>query len=309
MNYDKFRFEAVVDWIDVSIETVASTNFDTVRRHGGFHFVEPIDPNAGGGTRNFICRIQDPINITNVRRILDNLAKAVPLTTLDDPKVAGIEISFDAYSKGASQNDLIEVAARFYKFLANPCSTNRRFPSLPDLKEDGPPPIPYGFPDLCRMIRNGRTIAIGSQKSGWWGKKDPVSQRIYFKTTDNGGKSTTADGKEVKPRARIEVTLQGSGLPFNTLSESSSFKFTSLTKWFRWRTERPDLTPLRKLLTGCKPQIGERIEPTEESREKKRIRYRKSGGTVLYDDSTCADLALNDKAKGALKRLTEKWRR
>ena len=232
MNYKKFRFNAVIDWIELEIETVIPTNFQTIKRHGELCYVEAIDPGAGSAASQFRFKIHNPKTWQYVDAILNGINDDTPLLTAST-LVKSIEVSVDAYSKSASREELLELTARFYRYLTNPVSQNHRFSGL---KNKSIEKISYNQ-QVKALLDSGRNICIGNNRDGCKGtykwKSDDLYMQIYLKTTDNDGKEKLIEEKQ---RARIEIRLQGTALPCKTLEEWRNFKFQSLAEYFNFRT-------------------------------------------------------------------------
>ncbi len=282
MPYSRFRFKAVVDWIELEIQTVKATNFQTLRRGSGVNFVESQDAGGGGAAKVFRFRIQDPGRWSDVEDVLSRLP---PLAIA--PKVTGIEIALDAYSEDSSRERLAELAAHFAKYNTAPASTNRRFSGR--WKGDVEP-----FRHIAgntRKLQAGRVINVGN-------KGDPRSQRIYVKTTDNNAQPLPDSGC----RARFENTFQGAGLTANRLPtllhDWGCFRFESLSAFYAFRTLKDGLDPIVAVAMEAHPQVGER----------KKIN-RKEGGTRLHPKPTRADSLLNELARDALRKLSLRWKR
>lgn len=278
LDYSRFRFRAVVDWLEVEITTGKPTNAQTVRRKGSLCYVTPVEVSAGGATTRFRFRLYDPDQWSDIAATLTKLEQEFPFSA--PPMVSGIEVSFDAYANGASTDELAELTANFYKFNSMPVSTNRRIAGRWKGDTEGI----AGHKHTVRKTDEGRVIAIGN-------KSDPISQRIYFKTVDNNGQALPDE----QHRARIEVTLQGDAVPLTALEDWHDFKFTTLAGYFKFRQLKDQLDPYARTGAECLDQIGER-----------RKRSRKGGGTRLYAKVTQADTALNRKAYDALRELSRR---
>jgi hypothetical protein len=214
------------------------------------------------------------------------------------PLVYAVEVSFDGYSKSNDIAALAELAANLFKFNASMPSLNRRFAGERKGLTVG---IGGNFDYIKKRIAEGGELVVGNQTSdrnGRW-SADPVSQRYYLKTTDQGGKPLTGN----QHRARAEVTLQGEGLPCSSLAGWAEFPFHTLTKYFRFRKYKEVTADLRALLDRS-VQIGERIEPGQTPG---RTRLRKGGGSRLFNKQTSADIALNGKVRDALRELSRRW--
>jgi len=288
MDYSRFRFRAVVDWIELEIHTAKPTNFPKVQRilreifglseDKKPPFAQPLNEGAGGAATVFRFRIYDPKNWHQVTEILQKLAQTFSFTEL--PRVTAIEIALDAYSKGeATSYELAELVANYYRSMTRPVSNNRR---LYRHYKGGVQPIPQQFLSLVRHVSEGWQIAIGDKEAEQY-------QHMYFKTADQGKPLS-----ENEHRARIEVTLRGDKLPHQSLEESQVFDFTSVSGYFKFRNLTDELS---SLLATRSQQIGE-----------KKQHNRRGGGTRLYLKPTEADAVLNRKAYDALRDLSRRWK-
>jgi hypothetical protein len=278
LDYGRLRFRAVVDWIECEVRTAQPTNAPTIRRHGGFNFVEPRDAGAGGAATVFRFRIQEPENFNSLVTAITVLTDRFSLVAA--PIITGIEVSLDAYSLDLNRAALVAMVAHWYKFQTHPVSLNRRFQG----RHKGDVEGISGLAAIERQLAAGRVIAIGN-------KADSLSQRLYVKTTDGG-----ADLAPERQRARTEITMQDDGVPVQALQSWGSFKFPSLSKFFRYRRLKQDLDAVTRWSLGSAGQIGER-----------RSRRRRAGGTSLYGRATLADVALNARARDSLRELSRRW--
>ena len=231
MDYNKFRFNAVIDWIEIEITTIKSTNFQTIRRHCGLKYVEAIGAGAGGAATNFIFKFHDPKNWLGIIDMLKEIE--IEFLLANEPIVKSIEVSFDAYSRNATSDELVELTGRFYRYLTNPVSQNHRFSG----RKIGDVEFICSRRDVEKFLELGRNICIGNNKDDESGfnkyKADEEYMQIYCKKTDNDGTPITVSDH----RARIEIRLQGTKLPCSTLSEWRGFKFESLSQYFNFRTD------------------------------------------------------------------------
>jgi hypothetical protein len=282
MDYTRFRFRAVVDWIEIEIRTEKPTNFQTFRRVGTLSYVKAQDEGAGGAASIFRFKIYDPDCWNDIILKIAELKAEHAFSTA--PIITGIEIAFDAYSKGeANVDELPELAASYYRNMTLPVSSNRRL--YRDYKGSGKA-IPRQFSALVRDISEGWQIGVGDKAAEQY-------QHIYFKTVDHNGQKLP----KVKHRARIEITLRGNELP-SSIEEWREKDFTKVSRFFKFRKPKDNLDPLTQITVGAVPQIGERKE-----------RKRKEGGGVrLYHKPTQADKVLNEKASQALRNLTSRWK-
>lgn len=279
MDYTLFRFKAVVDWVEIEITTTTPTNFTTIRRKGRLCYVAPLNASSGGAASRFRFRIYDPDSWAGIRQIVAEIERSKPFSTL--PKVTGIEVSFDAYSKGATSDQLATLAADFARFNSAAISDNKRIAGRWKGDTEGIP----NQATMRRKVAAGREVVIGD-------RDDPITQRAYFKTTDHNGQPIPNQSDH---RARIEVTLQGDAMPITTLDECDGYRFEGLAEFFKFRTLKDGLDPVEKAAADSLPRIGKRGE-----------RNRREGGTRLYAKPTRADTALNRKAYDALRELTRR---
>lgn len=288
MNYSAFRFRAVVDWIEVQIQTEKTTNFQTVQRAFNEALCLPVglniwtkshDANEGGAACHFSVRIHDVSRYSDI----DNLLIKVCAKLVLKPgfKINKIELALDAYC-----DDPATQAARFYKFMTHPVSDNRRMyhDHAGSVKA-----MPRTIEAITRHLSEGWQIGIGN-------KTDDRYQHIYFKTTD----THQGERQEVERRARIEVRLSGAALPCQTHYAWKKFKFETLAQYFRFTKLKDDLEPLIQTTAEALDQIGER-------RARKRVHVGRDSGTRLHSRATQADAELNSKARDALRKLSARW--
>lgn len=294
MNRSDLRVKAVVDWVDVEIQTTRATNFQTVQRAFakalglpvGLNFhVRAIDANAGGGASAFRVRIHDVKRHSDIQdqliKVSAELGRDVALK--QGFKIRKIEIALDAYC-----HDPATQAARFYKFMTHPVSCNRRmYREERDLPPFG---VPNNFNSISRHLSEGWQIGIGN-------KTDDRYQHIYFKTTD----THYGERQEVEHRARIELRLSGVGLPCQTPEEWQQFKFETLTQYFHFTRLKDGLDPMIQMTAEALDQIGER-------KTRKRVHDGRESGSRQYSRAVQADKELNDKARKALANLSARWK-
>lgn len=282
INCPAFSVQAVVDWIELQVETTSPTNFQSIKRWTGAKYVVPQDNGAGGAATVFRFRIQDPkgwddVDLTLTR--LPDLTSAV--------RVSAVEISLDAYGNGADHEGLAEQAARLHKFDAAPASPNRRFGG----RWKGDVEAANHIGRNKRLLLDGRVINVGN-------KRDARSQRVYVKGKDDGGK---IDLHPDQHRARFENTFTDTGLHDNGLPDTWEgwryFAFETLTRFYRFRRLDASLDGLSLMVAERASQIGERREHKS-----------KAGGVRLFSRSAPADTRLNEMTRDALRKLSRHWR-
>lgn len=300
MNITKFKPTAQVDWAEVQFQVKSRTNLQTVQpklnrildlSEGKNASLFVLDAEAGGAASIFAFRIQDPKRFADIQRVLDELAKRFDLAC--PPRVTGIEVAFDLFpKKGTTPREVSEAVAHLYKFSTSHPSANHRI-----YNELQACDVPARLNSLVRAVEAGYCVGVGYQRESRSKRgtvaADSISVRWYHKRHDNGD-----DLPEQQHRARMEITFQGGGLPFQTLDQLAAFDFNSLQDHFTFRSLKSELDPFVAdvLMNGALPLFA------------KRVRNRREGGTRLHSPSTVADAALNDAARRALRSLTKRWR-
>lgn len=275
----QFRFEAVVDWIEIECVLTAPSNAQTLRRRLDVPFVEPLDKSDGGAARRFRFRIHDPGCWSDVLLIVEQLP---PLA--QTPVVTGVEVAFDAYGKAVTDEVMVACAVYMRRCDTRPASDNVRFGGRWQGDVKGASTVTA----LIAGFSSGRTLNIGNRGA-------QRSQRIYIKQTDNGAVPLPV----CRHRVRFENTFVGSGLEESnlpvTLDGWRHVRFEQLSRFYRFResTERGD--SVASLVAQRMLQIGER-----------RKRNRREGGVRLYARATAAS-PLNEIARDKLRGLTRRW--
>lgn len=276
-----YRYRAVVDWIEIQIQTDDTTNFQTVRRaygrafpHVSKPFVKAIEANEGGGSKTFAILLHDTERFSDITTQLEKLRKEIPIHR--QFSIVGIEIALDVYC-----GNPVEQAAKFYKFAANPVSENRRM--YRDFRGSGKA-VPR-FESLVRHLSEGWNINIGN-------KSDDIRQHIYVKDTD----TKQGQRKQVEKRARFEITLKGPYLPSQTQDGWQLCKFEQFADYFRLRELKPELEPFEQMIAEASNQIG-----------KRETINRKEGGTRKHSKLTQA-APFNEGMRNALRGLSRRWK-
>lgn len=285
MDYTLLTFRAVVDWIELEIHTAKPTNFWAIQnalreiQHLPADvnpYVKPLNESAGGAATAFLFRIQDPERLCDANKQLEELAHYA--FNIDAKRVNAIEIALDAYNANPEQ------VARLYKFSTHLVSANHRL--YRERNVDKVQATPRSFDSLVRRLSEGWQIGIGDEGADHY-------QHIYWKTTDDNGNPLPVS----EHRARIEIRLRGAELPCQTFEDWENFSFSTLSKFFRFRKLKADLTPQQQVIANASAQIGQQ-----------RKRNRRGGGTLLHSRITQADVELNDRARDALRELSRRWK-
>lgn len=292
MDYSNFRFHCDVDWIQLEINTQRSTHGWRMKKCSEFSYVEACDPLTkepyslvNTPSTHFRAKMQDPKNWRSIAHAVGVLSRAYPLA--EQPKVIGIEVTFDAYSKGASREEMVRLTAHMYKFLTDPVSDNSRTYHYYKGSGDGI----STFEELVNELSGGRQIGIGDSLADRY-------QHLYFKTTDSVREGVATLLPVEQHRARLEITLRGAALPIQTLEEWESFDFRSLTSYFNFRMLMPELNKFASYALEKHAKVTGRL--TKEQQVNYRTRRE-------FGSATLADKKLNDIAKGSLRRLSGRW--
>lgn len=277
--------KAVVDWIDVQINTPEPSNMQTIQRAFAAavgladtaprHQVKALNKGEGGAAQTFNVRLHDVERYGDIERLMAKVSDRIEL--LPGFSIAKVEVSLDVYC-----TDPASMVTRLYRGLANLCSPNRRLyrdckgivMAMPNREES-----------LTREVSNGYQIGIGN-------RDDEIYQHSYLKDTDTQG----GQRQSVQPRARLEVRLSGSALPCQPPEDWGQCRFERLTDHFRQRQADEDLTPLHRDMLKALPNFGER-----------RPRKKRNRDTRLYSKSTSAD-PINKDIHEALRNLSKRWR-
>ena len=290
MDYSKYKINSVIDWVEVTIKLKDASNHQTIRRHFPSTedniYVRPVDPTSENGTSNtFSFRKQEPESAESFAKLMKVLQEKFPFS--EEPIITGIEISVDARSKAKSISELEEMAEIFLKFSKRPnkwrvCGRKGTHGEVMFVDNIG-----------TKKIRNavGQGLGLNSGNQG-----DPVAMRIYIKKTDNSGKQIL-DIKD--QRARIEVTLSGADLPFQTIEGWGKFRFEQLAQpYFSFLKLKQNLTPLQKLIVNH--DVRTRLAWNESVPEmQKRLRTRRVKSKLMNADSE-----LNKRIRDALRKLS-----
>lgn len=278
IDKQKFEYKAVIDFVEVRFRTKQSSNGFSIKRNVGFDYVRPLDKGPGSAANEYVVKVQDVKRWTDLEKFFNRLKSNYDLES--EPTITCVEVSFDAYSKGATYDDMIEHVANYYWMLANPVSENRRFTLGRKGTTQGLGSRSY----LLNRLRRSGTIYIGDHRY------DQEGMRIYYKTTDKDSQLPMD-----KHRARIEITLRGDKCPFKTLEEARNFQFSNLTRYFKFRQLKDDVQGLNLIIADRTPVLGER-----------KPRKRKGVGGYFYSAMTSADSVLNEIVYESLRKLTQR---
>jgi hypothetical protein len=281
MDYTKFKFRAVVDWLSFEIETTSRTKGEAIYdRFSLENYVAPLDTQPGGVASRFTVVLQDVTCWQDAEVRLACIERQFPFAR--PATLTGMEVSFDARARTAERQELIDLAARFYQYSSFTASDNHRFGG----RFKGDVRSVTSAVRTRNMIGADRVLNVGNRTGD-------VTQRFYFKTKNSKRPLPVRDH-----RARMELTLRGGALEIDSLASASDFDFMALAEYFRFRKPADGLDPVELVVATASPQIGQRVERRDRTRSKRQ-----------YSRMTSADLALNGRSSTALRRLSGQMRK
>lgn len=292
VDYADFKFEAFVDWIEVLVKLPALSQPQHVRGRMPSHWhlpyvsAETDDPSRTAA--GFTFRVQNPTGPVAFLRDAQSIVQSgQPPLAEHDIEIKAIEVSFDAYSTGQDQAALVQMTEAMIW-------TQTLMASVPRICPTFDRPGISSKKNIRRALQSGWSINAGDVGSAF-------AQRWYVKSKDSLGGDSHAPLPTVEHRARAEVTLRGSRLPFTTLADWRQFRFETLrTPYFSWRLPRESARTMHTLPPWLEQfkSLG-RVEGS--ARGRKDRRKTKPG--------TMPNSVLQQKAKNALERLTRLQRR
>jgi len=309
MDYSKYRFTAVVDWIDLEVHTI--NRHPAWRIHeasaGAFSYVTGLDPATGVNimqsgaqrentpTSRFLVRVQNPPRFAAMTEALSSIEDRDPEAAVT---VRSIEVSLDAYRRpGTTDEQLAEMAGYMLRGVNRPEGAYEapRFFDWRGLTEQR-----HGRQAVESAILRGRTAMYGNAD-------DPYIVRGYLKNydtfkNDNG----TAERRDItdllQHRARVEVRLQGTHCPVATLNDLRNFQFQSLGKFFKFREPTNASEGVLAIVVAKMPSFGNTINGAGEAIPASRNRGRSRKSRPHTKAS-----ALNERARDQLRKLSCRW--
>ncbi len=293
MDYSKFSFTAVVDYIEIQIQTAQPTSYDALQRHTGLPYFEAIDPTSrGNSATTFNVKIHDPERWQDVTGAANIIAKEFEFAK--PFKVVGIETALDAYAISGTRHDLAELCA----WYAHHTTFHDNIRNMYIGKDDY---ISIDYFDFARQVQRfekGYNFCTG--------RKDATKfQHIYLKDHDKGILLETD-----QHRARLEGTLLSGNLPHLTNEQWKHFNFASLaSEFFTFRKYfapvidqgncTVDLAKLRQhIYLNQTSDFGKVIKAT--------VKGRRSHKRSTHPDSK-TDKELIDIARYKLRDLSKRW--
>jgi hypothetical protein len=304
MDHTAITYKAVVDWVEFEIQTGKPTNSWTVRAQLGEILklpadvkthVTPMDKGDGGSATVFRFRVQDVARFQIVEKALRGLTDRFGIVR---HQITAIEVALDVYGGNGPR-----IVADLYRFNTLNIGKNHRIYCK---AENIAQALPSRMRSLVDRISDGWQIKISDHER----RNDvdcDIVQHLYWKTTDNGGK-TTLDAKDC--RARIEVTLRHDALPFRTLDELKAFRFESIAnRYFQFVEFKCDAEfKINKYVIAAIRNPTQVRKFSERRSRKRRINGEiVGGGNTVRSRCMQADSVLTSKARYALRNLSGRW--
>jgi hypothetical protein len=225
----------VFDWISFRLTLPATSNFMFVLRvfvdagHPHAHVVAHA-PWPSGPATEFEVTLQDP---KYIRSLSDLIERQWPGSIAS---ITGIEVAMDTYKRGADQFDLAELAVDRFTWMQYP--TEGRW-HLYKKKGSGQRFLDKGIG--MSLTELAWQLALEWQLTdhpGW--ERRPVRFHVQVKQADRAGKVRLPQDKW---RARFEVTLTGTALPWTDVRELRTADFNVFRPWFSFRKQAAGVHP------------------------------------------------------------------
>jgi len=291
IDLSKFRVKAVVDWLDIEIETRSSTNYQCIQKKSKHIldekkgcWVTTKNKRRCGADTQFRIRLHDLKTYTDLIYIVAEIDKHFPLAC--EPKITAIEVSIDFRSKEQIRQEL-EKATIYLK---------------QSLDHVGVKPREYN--DKKKIIEmKHRSSELTSYRTWAAGEKgDPEMSRIYLKEVDRN--LPIADIAKHSARVEISLNYKATHNYFDSISSFQTFKFQKFTHYFKFRKINPNIAEgdnksilplIHEILANEIRKRGQQaIQPSKKSRRK-------------HTKVTIAHEKMNDRVKDALRNLTNSF--
>lgn len=245
-----FRLRAEVDWIEVEVRLSRPTQprhlRDRMFSTFGNVFVEPLGEQASASVFRF--RVQDPRGPEQFMHDVQCLRRpGDPPIARSDISLCAIEVALDAYSDGADRSRLAQAVCFFLRRLINLPSAVAKLTGSRHFR------VPASLGDLHQsLVKDACSVNLGDVC-------DEHRARAYVKDYDTVSGGARQPLPVEQHRARIEVTLSGSRMPFRSIDGWQCFHFEGLCREY-FAMCRPvadgtamNLLQQRKLLLGRAP--------------------------------------------------------
>lgn len=288
-----FWLRAVIDWVQVVVHLNRPTHHRHVRTRlqaAGLvaGFVEHVDTSQDKPARVITVRVHDPVSPAAFMAALQHVAPpGSPPVNECDIQIVGLEIALDAYPKSNAERDNLSGAAlHLFRHLAHPPAGTPRITEPGHYRAAGAAPR-----DTLQALVDGFTINMGA-------KTPEYAARCYVKRKDSKPGQSYAPLPQDQHRARLELTLRGTCLPFATVAQWKAYRFESLARNFAMVTDpAPAATPMGALLQDRMAETGAPLgKPMDAIKQAQKRRISRVG--------VRRDIALNQRIADALRALT-----
>ncbi|MDR3410637.1 MAG: hypothetical protein P4L87_06800 [Formivibrio sp.] len=307
MDYSKYKFAAVVDWVEIEIQTTRPVAhgdlLDIARRFNATWAGRKHDMGNDLATHWHI-RIQDPISWEWIDALAQALAREPTIGLMpfsNDPadlwRVPLLEIAFDARLKKQATITAVEARQQLAEFAAH-LVYGWSVEELTNWRLVGTvggivKPRPYvDNHDLQGLFEEGFTLYIGN-------KTDLNTPKAYVKTCTQL-KDRRIPIKQKQWSCRLERSNIAIVLDL-TREQIQQFPFETLTDFWHFRTQKPNASKLFTLTAKHRRNIGSRTPRAFMIAGRKRTRQ--------ADPNTLANAAMNGKVRDALRALTRDMQR
>lgn len=294
-DYNDFRFEAVVDWIEVRITLDQPTQPRHVRRRiaralkwrAALPFVHAHTTCASRTSRVITLRFHDPDGPAAFMRDVQHIRPTGHrLLVESDIEVVGLEVALDVYHRKNDRHSLVAMGLHMYRHRAS-------WPQADQLVTE-----PGHFHMVGRPAQVREALAEGLTINSRRHPEQSHATRHYIKTTDTTMTGAYEPLPVTEHRSRMESTLSGADLPFTTIQSWREFKFQTLAKRFTMRRLAPGRKPESALLMNELVRLGTARDPAKVAAHAR-----------LSRPGTTADLDWYERARLALRRLTRRQQR
>lgn len=295
-SWDEFRFEVVVDWIELEFELSARTHFRHVKEALSVPYAQALEQGPGATATHFRVKFHDvnryAMLIAAVRELRHRWGLAGPV------KVYAYELAADLYPRipqgEADKPSLAALGATWYQCMDSVIRDNHR---LYRTKRDGVNfDIPTDIPTLAAQLLDGWQVGMGHRDA-------PVYQHLYVKTTDQNGQPIAPD----RYRTRLELRISGEegwryfgwpGVPLLTEFEELQTS-RKLNKHFYRRIDAGRYDRRTQFELPTLPQPLRRWD----------MQRLKGGGVKAYPWGSKADAVFNKRLNAAFRLLRSAWKR
>lgn len=210
-NFDHVRSKAVIDYLDISIETQRATNFQTVRRAANLppSYVTPLDDKNSG--KRFTVRLHDISKFSQIDDVLQRINAKCPLAPNVMPTLGVLELAFDFYGQppellaSLTQSLVIPADLNNIRLYKKECHSVKFNPNMPAA-------------NAVEYFKRGYVFGIGHRDD----QHAAIKYRAYYKVTNN-----KANLPSEQHRLRIEVIYNCNGAPLSKSDLAELIRYAS----------------------------------------------------------------------------------